>query len=338
MIYLHMVYDIPKDIDATKNYYLEYTILGQKQRYKIDLTSAFSINGDILIPINKLRVFFLFSHDRKGINEYINEQKVLSLNLYCDSEKLGTATYELNDFLSDKVVKREMFKVISGKKLPILSWGSKITVGIIEGGYEDINRVRLTDHKHIYLTTPDYYTCEPLPEEWIQTFEETQNHMMNLLGKSELKSTRYSPNVSRNDSFRKGSSKSNLLRPSFLKGQSPAKEVKIKGDVTDNSVERRNSTSPVKSIFNEEKSISHVQIEKDNHDDSLEIVRKILVESIQDYEKGERKAKKKSTKPESSQQLKSEKPSVRAWSAALKPTSEKNKDRVWSAALKPLDE
>ena len=84
----------------------------------------------------------------------------------------------------------------------------------------------------------------------------------------------------------------------------------------------------------------------------MEIVRKILVESIQDYEKGgkfyydlrfsknslERKAKKKSTKPESSQQLKSEKPSVRAWSAALKPTSEKNKDRVWSAALKPLDE
>ncbi len=76
MIYLHMVYDIPKDIDANKNYYLEYTILGQKQKYKIDLSSAFSINGDILIPINKLRIFYLFSQDRKGINEYINEQKV----------------------------------------------------------------------------------------------------------------------------------------------------------------------------------------------------------------------------------------------------------------------
>ena len=76
MLYLHMLYDIPKDIDANKNYYIEYSIFNQKQRYKIDLTSAFSINGDILIPINKLRIFFLFSQDRKNINEFINEQKV----------------------------------------------------------------------------------------------------------------------------------------------------------------------------------------------------------------------------------------------------------------------
>ena len=79
MLYLHMLYDIPKDIDATKNYYIEYSIFNQKQRYKIDLTSAFSINGDILIPINKLRIFFLFSQDRRNINEFINEQKVFFL-------------------------------------------------------------------------------------------------------------------------------------------------------------------------------------------------------------------------------------------------------------------
>lgn len=82
MLYLHMLYDIPKDIDANRNYYIEYTILGQKQRYKIDLTSAFSINGDILIPINKLRVFFMFNYDRKGVNEFINEQKV-TMKIIC---------------------------------------------------------------------------------------------------------------------------------------------------------------------------------------------------------------------------------------------------------------
>lgn len=76
MLYLHMVYDIPKDIDASKSYYIEYNIFDQKQRYKVDLSSAFSVNGDILIPINKLRMFFMFSQDRKGINEFINEQKV----------------------------------------------------------------------------------------------------------------------------------------------------------------------------------------------------------------------------------------------------------------------
>lgn len=122
-----MAYDIPKDIDASKPYYIEYYIFDQKQRYKIDLSSAFSVNGDILIPINKLRMFFMFSQDRKNINEYINEQKSITLNLYCENEKLGTVSFELNDFLSDNVIKREMFKVFSGKKLPILSWGLKVT-------------------------------------------------------------------------------------------------------------------------------------------------------------------------------------------------------------------
>jgi len=132
---------------------------------------------------------------------------VIALNLYCDTEKIGTANFELNDFLSDKVIKREMFKVFSGKKLPILSWGLKVTMGLIEGGLEDITRTRLTEHKNvtfnsencsksvfkIYLTTPDYYTCEALPEEWIQTFEETQNHFTNLLNRSELSLTLENP-------------------------------------------------------------------------------------------------------------------------------------------------
>ena len=76
MLYLHMLYDVPKDIDSNKSYYIDYTLLGQKQRYKIDLSAAFSINGDILVPLNKLRVFYFFSHGRPGVNEFINEQKV----------------------------------------------------------------------------------------------------------------------------------------------------------------------------------------------------------------------------------------------------------------------
>jgi len=340
MLYLHMLYDIPKDIDATKNYYIEYSIFNQKQRYKIDLTSAFSINGDILIPINKLRIFFLFSQDRRNINEFINEQKVIALNLFCDNEKIGTANFELNDFLSDKVIKREMFKVFSGKKLPILSWGLKVTMGLIEGGNEDFNRIRLSEHKNIYLTSPDYYTCEALPEEWIQTFEETQNHFTNLLGRSELRSSRYSINASRSDSFRRLPPKSSFKRNS-IKGLNSSKEIKYKPDMIETSQEHRHSLSPTKSLFNDEKSISQVQTEKDNHDDSLEIVRKILVESIQDFEKGDRKVAKKSARKDAAPNNTNLtiKPSTRAMSAALKPSKAKSPDRVWSAiALKPISE
>lgn len=53
---------------------------------------------------------------------------MMTLHLYCENEKIGSVSFELNDFLSDKVNKREVFKVFSGKKLPILSWGLKVTI------------------------------------------------------------------------------------------------------------------------------------------------------------------------------------------------------------------
>jgi hypothetical protein len=46
--------------------------------------------------------------------------------LYCEQDKIGSADFELNDFLSDKVVKREFMKLFSGKTLPILTWGLKV--------------------------------------------------------------------------------------------------------------------------------------------------------------------------------------------------------------------
>ena len=59
-------------------------------------------------------------------------------------------------------------------------------MGIIQNGTENIARTRLIDHKKIYLTNPDYYTSDPLPQEWLQVFEETQSHYASLLGKSDF--------------------------------------------------------------------------------------------------------------------------------------------------------
>jgi len=149
IIYIHMLYDIPKDIDYKKNYYIEYTIFGQKQRYKVDMASAFSYQGDIMVPINKLRVFYFFSYDRKGVAEFINQQKTCPMALYCGEEKIGTTEIDLKDFLSDHVIKSECFKVFSGKTLPILSWGIKLTLGLLEGGDEDITKLKLNTHKGV---------------------------------------------------------------------------------------------------------------------------------------------------------------------------------------------
>jgi hypothetical protein len=48
--------------------------------------------------------------------------------LYQESRKIGTLDLELQDFLSERVIRREFMKVFSGKELvPILSWGVNVT-------------------------------------------------------------------------------------------------------------------------------------------------------------------------------------------------------------------
>ena len=49
------------------------------------------------------------------------------------TEQLGDIEFELTDFLSDKVKKREFYKYFNGhpKTIPILSWGVKLSVAIV---------------------------------------------------------------------------------------------------------------------------------------------------------------------------------------------------------------
>ena len=76
MIFLRMIYDIPKDLDGSKTYSINYTLFDYKQNYKIDLSSAIFVNNSILIPLNRLRVLYFFANDRKAVNDFLLEQKV----------------------------------------------------------------------------------------------------------------------------------------------------------------------------------------------------------------------------------------------------------------------
>ena len=76
MIFLRMIYDIPKDLDGSKTYSIAYTLFDCKQNYKIDLGSAMFVNNSILVPLNRLRIFYFFAKDRKGVNDFLLEQKV----------------------------------------------------------------------------------------------------------------------------------------------------------------------------------------------------------------------------------------------------------------------
>jgi LMBR1 domain-containing protein 1 len=186
MVYIRMLYDIPKDLEGTKHYYIDYSIFDIRQKYKIELNQAMVVNGSILIPLNRLRVFYFFSPDRKGVNDFLMDQKTIVFNLWCEQEKIASIDFDLKDFLNESISKREMYKMFQGKKLPLLSWGMKLSLGLMESGTENINRVKMTEYKRVFLTSPDYFNCDPLPEEWLQVFLESQNNLNTLLGKSEL--------------------------------------------------------------------------------------------------------------------------------------------------------
>ncbi len=141
IIYL-VAMDELTDIDATRNYYLEYSIVNVKVRYKIDVRP-----GSQTVTLNKLRVVYAFCHDRKALNDYINAVDCLTVQLVSESlDKKdrfvwGTLNLELKDFTSDKVIKREYYKMFNLKGVP-WGWGLSANIGVVDsGGYVDTSRM-----------------------------------------------------------------------------------------------------------------------------------------------------------------------------------------------------
>jgi len=76
-------------------------------RYKLELQE-----NDQSTLINRLRVVYAFSHDRKALNDFITTTEHLTVYLVSESidkkDRIvwGSLNLELKDFLSDNVVRR----------------------------------------------------------------------------------------------------------------------------------------------------------------------------------------------------------------------------------------
>lgn len=56
------------------------------------------------------------------------------MELFEGNELMGSLELELDDFKSDKVIKKDYFKMFSGPKVfPYLSWGLFVSLGLHEG-------------------------------------------------------------------------------------------------------------------------------------------------------------------------------------------------------------
>ena len=67
-------------------------------------------------------------------------------------EKIGALELELDEFKSDKVIRRDFFKMFSGKKIfPYLSWGLFVSVGLIDSGTISTSTLKLNKKDGILI-------------------------------------------------------------------------------------------------------------------------------------------------------------------------------------------
>lgn len=123
--------------------------------------------------MNKLKIMYFFASNRNEVKQFIKESPNFTITLLENEEIFGTVQLEMDDFKSDKVIKRDFFKMFSGKKvLPFLSWGLFVSVGLHESGEISSSCLRLRKEGDLLIPEIDYHNCDLFPEEWVSMFEE----------------------------------------------------------------------------------------------------------------------------------------------------------------------
>ena len=63
-------------MNLTKSYFLEFTIFDQKIKYKLELDDLRKNKKYLILPVNKIKLFYFFCDGRKNLTEFLENQKV----------------------------------------------------------------------------------------------------------------------------------------------------------------------------------------------------------------------------------------------------------------------
>ena len=105
-------------------------------------------------------------------------------------EKIGALELELDEFKSDKVIRRDFFKMFSGKKIfPYLSWGLFVSVGLIDSGTISTSTLKLNKKDGILIPQQEYHNPDPLPEDWINMLHEKPDQKVERISTRQVSSS-----------------------------------------------------------------------------------------------------------------------------------------------------
>lgn len=78
---------------------------------------------------------------------------------------MGSLDLQLNDFKSDKVIKKDYYKMFSGPKVfPYLSWGLFISLGLHEDAKIDTKSLKLVRKNSLLIPEVGYNCPDLLPQ------------------------------------------------------------------------------------------------------------------------------------------------------------------------------
>lgn len=120
-----------------------------------------------IMPIGKLRVFYFFVTDEEVFRRWIRNEDELRVHICVEGEIVATARLELTQFAGGLIDKLDYMTLFSGSSMGLCAL--RATLGFVKMKDMDLSNVHLTEYdNNIYLPEEDFFTAEPLPDEWME--------------------------------------------------------------------------------------------------------------------------------------------------------------------------
>lgn len=115
-------------------------------KFKLNLND----NKEIL-PINKLRIYYFFSKEREGFVRFLNFMEKLEVRMFQEQLYVGSVKFELSDYKSELVTKREFNSVLSGTMPNNQDFTCflKLTLGVSEGVPKNAQNITLRPYQGV---------------------------------------------------------------------------------------------------------------------------------------------------------------------------------------------
>jgi len=175
-VFLNDLVDLPEwdtlELPVTASLYCEFKLFGLTTRILIPREAMPSNEegggkNDIPIPIRQMRTFHFFCSDEHELKAWFDAHQSLNVTLYADPRKiLGVASLPLRLFRGQTATKVDFSQLFSPATMQLTTL--RASLGVVHHGEVDTMLISLQPIDGVWQPSPSFYTCDALPDEWLE--------------------------------------------------------------------------------------------------------------------------------------------------------------------------